>query len=326
MPPRLRPLLLVFAAAFLSVTGGVRAQPMADFMREPPAEKIVYATRDGQALLLHTFRPRAATPGERRPAIVWIHGGAWVGGTTDGFMPHARYFAARGLVAFNITYRLARPGGSSVADCIRDCRSALRYIRAHAAELGVDPARIAVAGDSAGGHLAAALGLLPEFNHPDDDTRISGRPDAMLLYNPVLDLTEADWIRYAVGGPALADRKSPRPSDAASLATARALSPVFHVTADAPPALLLHGTADKIVPIAQADRFAAAARTVGLRCDYERIPDLGHAFVIAAYKWPEPVVVDAVRRADRFLASLGWLTGEPTLVVSPQPAWTPLPR
>ncbi len=310
----------------LALTASVRAQPMADFMREPAPENIVYATRDGQALLLHSFRPREVPPGERRPAIIWIHGGAWVGGTTDGFMPHARYFAARGLVAFNITYRLARPTGPIVADCVRDCRSALRYIRAHAAALGVDPQRIAVAGDSAGGHLAAALGLLPDFNHPDDDTRISGRPDAMLLYNPVLDLTEADWIRYAVGGPALADRKSPRPADTASLATARALSPVFHVTSDAPPALLLHGTADKIVPISQADRFAAAAQQAGVRCDYERLPDLGHAFVIAGYKWPEPVVVDAVRRADRFLVSLGWLRGEPTLAVSPQPAWTPLPR
>jgi acetyl esterase/lipase len=299
---------------------------MADFMRAPAAEKIVYATRDGRDLRLELFRPADAASGQSRPAILWIHGGAWVGGTTEGFQPLARYFAARGMVAFTITYRLARPGGPTVADAVRDCRSALRYVRAHAAALGVDPGRIAVAGDSAGGHLAAALGTLPDLSHPDDDLRVSGRPDAMLLYNPIVDLTEADWIRYAVGGEALANRRSPRPSDDASLATARTVSPLFHVAPGQPPALLLHGLEDKIVPIAQADRFAAAAHAAGNRCDYQRLPDLGHAFVIAGYKWPESVVVDAVRRADRFLSSLGWLAGEPTLTVSTSPAWTPLPR
>jgi acetyl esterase/lipase len=318
--------LLTYPAAAAALTLPAHAQPMADFMRTPPAQEIIYATRDGQPLVLHTFRPTGPAPGERRPAIVWIHGGAWVGGTTDGFMPHARYFARRGLVAFNLTYRLVRPGETTIADCIRDCRSALRYLRTHAAELGLDPKRIAVAGDSAGAHLAAALGTLPGFDHPDDDLRFSGRPDAMLLYNPIVDLTEGEWLRYAVAGDALANRKSPLPSDATSLARARALSPLFHVAADQPPALLMHGRADKIVPVAQAERFAAATTALGNRCDLICPPDLGHAFVIAGYKWPEPVVVDAVRAADRFLASLDWLTGDPTLTVSPTPAWKPLPR
>lgn len=323
---RVHPGIFLCTLATLGLAAVASAQPMADFMRDPAPERIVYAVRDGQELVMHTFRPRTVAAGERRPAILWIHGGAWVGGTTDGFMPHARYFAHRGLVAFNLTYRLARPVGPTVADCVRDCRSALRYVRERAAALGVDPTRIAVAGDSAGGHLAAALDLLPDFQHPDDNVAVSGHPNAMLLYNPVLDLTENDWIRYAVGGRALADRQSARPTDAASLAVARALSPLHHIAPGAPPTLLVHATGDKIVPIAQADRFAAASRAAGNRCDYERLPDLGHAFVIAGYKWPEPVVVDAVRLADRFLGSLGWLHGEPTLSVSATPAWTPLPR
>jgi acetyl esterase/lipase len=314
------------ATAGLLLAASAAARPMSAYLDQPGPERHVYAVRDDRELVLHVFRPAAAAADERRPALVWIHGGAWVGGTVDGFLPHARYFADRGVVGFVITYRLVRPDGPGIADAIADCRSALRHVRAHAERFGVDPARVAVAGDSAGGHLAAALGTLAGYDHPEDDTAVSGRPDAMILYNPVLDLTEDDWVRYAVGGVALADRRSPRPADAASLARARALSPLHHVAPGLPPAIVLHGRADRIVPVSQAERFATALQAAGNRCGLVTPPDLGHAFVIARYKWPEPVVVEAVREADRFLASLGWIAGEPTLAVSPEPAWTPLPR
>ena len=239
-------------------------------------------------------------------------------------MPLARYFAARGLVAFNITYRLAKPGAVTVADCVADCRSALRYVRAHAAALGLDPARIAVAGDSAGGHLAATLGTDTGPSHPDDAPDVSGRADALLLFNPIVDMTEADWIRYAVGGPALADKKNtPRPAAPEDIALARSLSPLFHVAPGQPPALLMHGRADRIVPLSQAELFADAYRVAGNRIDFTVVEGgVGHAFVIPGYKWPESVVVEAVRAADAFLASLGWLSGEPTLTVSSPPAWS----
>jgi acetyl esterase/lipase len=312
-------------AALLAATASVAA-PLADFMSAPAPESLVYAERSGRPLHAHVFRPADLPPGEARPAIVWIHGGAWIGGNPDGFMPHARYFASRGLVGVNLTYRLAKPGETTLADCIADVRSALRYLRAHASTLGLDPARIAVAGDSAGGHLAAALATLPDYQHPSDDLSFSGRPDALILYNPVLDLTQDDWIRFAVGGPALADRKkTPRPVHAYALDLARSLSPVFHVSADLPPTLLLHPRHDRVVPVSQAERFAAAALAAGARCELvtPEDPVIGHAFVIAGWKHPEPVVVEAIHAADRFLASLGWLAGEPTLEVSDPPAFTP---
>ena len=217
-----------------------------------------------------------------------IHGGGWTSGTPPFFFPHCRYFASRGAVAFSIQYRLADEKRSNLADCLADARAALRFIRANAERFGIDPERIAVVGDSAGGHLAACLGTIP-----DPAEGVSSRPNAMLLYNPVLDLTTLDWTQ-----------KLP---DAASL------SPMLHVEGGQPPTLLMHGTEDKSVPVEQARRFAAAMAKAGNRCDLVILDGIAHAFVLAGYTAPESTVVEAIRAGDRFLASLGYLDGEPTL-------------
>jgi acetyl esterase len=300
------------------------AMLMSELTTQPPPQERIYKTVSGERLKLFYFTPTNFPAGENFPAVVWIHGGAWVGGTTDGFMPHARYCAARGAVGFNITYRLAKPDGPTVADCVADCKSAIRYIRAHAAELGVDPKRIAVAGDSAGGHLAGALGTLAGFDDPADDLKISARPDAMILFNPIVDMTEGDWIRFAVGGEVLANKKLSFLPTEENVERARSLSPVFHVHSNQPPTLLLHGLADKVVPPSQAERFTAAMKQAGNRCDLVLLPKTGHAFAVALWKSPELVVVESLRTTDRFLTSLGWFSGEPTLEVSKEPAWIPI--
>jgi acetyl esterase/lipase len=313
------------ALVWLSLAVTAPAVTIRELLAGPPAREIVYKQVAEGPLKLHAFLPARSGPDERRPAIVWIHGGAWVGGTLEGFMPHARYMAERGLVAFNLEYRLLKPAGPTMAECIADCQSAIRYLRVHAAELGIDPARIAVAGDSAGGHLTAALGTLGDFGDPAEAPGISARPDVMILLNPVLDLTEDDWIRYAVGGPALADRTQPRPHGPADLARARALSPIFHAHAGVPPSLLLHGLDDKIVPVSQARRFAEALAQAGVRCDLRLLEKQGHAFGIAYWRAPEPTVVETLRTIDAYLTTLGYVAGPPTLSLSAEPAWVPKP-
>jgi len=305
------------------------ALTMRELVQGPPPAEIAYKSVGGETLKLYTFLPArdgdAAASG-KVPAVIWIHGGAWIGGTTDGFMPHARYCAARGMAAFNITYRLARPEGPSVAECVADCKSAVRYVRAHAAEWGVDPHRIAVAGDSAGGHLAAALGTIEALDDAADDRNISARPDAMILFNPIVDMSEGAWLRFAVGGEALAHPKKLPERSPENLARAESLSPLAHVRPGLPPALLMHGLADKVVTPEQARRFANAMKEAGNRCDLVLLENIGHAFIVAGYKSPESVVVEALRAADRFLASLGYVQGEPTVTVSEgEPAWVPLP-
>ena len=274
---------------------------------------------------LYCFPPADLKPGDKRAAVILIHGGAWIAGSADVFFAHARYFAARGAVAFSINYRLVTASGPSVGDCLADCKSAVRYIRTHASELGVDPEKIAVLGDSAGGHLAAALGTVEGFDAPNDDKKRSGVPNAMILCNPIVDMTEADWPKFIIRGKAL-DRHA-TPADKVMTEPqrelARHLSPLFNVRPGQPPALMMHGLNDHVVSPDQARKFAAAMEQAKNRCDLVLIEGAGHAFIIAGYSAPEAMVVDAIRRADKFLISLGWLSGEPTLEVSNPPAWPP---
>jgi acetyl esterase/lipase len=150
----------VFWTAFLALVTGhaasageITVAQLKDLRREP--REIVYKTADNVKLQVHVYTAEGRAPGEKRPAILMIHGGGW--GSPGPFLtaPHCRYFALRGLVAVNVEYRLVKKGSAvRIADCVADCRDALRMVRQKAAGLGIDPERIAVAGDSAGGHLA----------------------------------------------------------------------------------------------------------------------------------------------------------------------------
>ena len=248
------------------------------------------------------------------------------GGECGSFFPHARYFASRGAVAVSANYRLATADGTGLPECLRDCKAAVRYVRAHAGEWGIDPHRIAVLGDSAGGHLAAALGTVGGF----DDLPVAGAtgldavPDAMILCNPIVDLTDGDWPKYVIRGAALDKHAAPETwvMNDAQRALARQLSPVFQVKAGAPPTLLMHGLDDHVVDPAQARRFAEAMKIAGNRCELVLIEGARHAFIMPRYTAPEATVVSAIRRADEFLIALGWLPGTPTLEVSDPPAWT----
>ena len=249
-----------------------------------PDARIVYAEPEGGDLELHVFRPAGWKPSDERPAIVFFFGGGWTGGAPPQFYPHARHFADRGLVAISAQYRTKTSHGVDPFACIADGKAAIRWVREHAAALGVDPARVVAGGGSAGGHVAASTAFLEDPAGGDED---AARPVALMLFNPVIDTTEKGYGAEKVAG---------RELDA---------SPVHRVRPGAPPTIIFHGTADTTVPFENVERFERLMREAGNRCELVRYEGEKHGFFNYARN-PE-IYADTIEKADDFLESLGLL-------------------
>ncbi|MBN2310455.1 MAG: alpha/beta hydrolase fold domain-containing protein [Candidatus Hydrogenedentes bacterium] len=255
----------------------------------PPAPDrcVVYKTVDGITLQLHVFEPSAAAANAPRPAIVFFFGGGWQNGSPKQFYPHCRHFAERGMVAMAAEYRIKNTHGTTPVECVKDGKSAVRWIRAHARELGVDPERIAAGGGSAGGHVAACTGIIAGFEEAGEDTAVSSVPDALVLFNPVYDTVNLERLAERFG------------------AHVEALSPSHHVAPGAPPAIAFHGTGDATVPFAQAERFRDLMTGAGNTCKLIGFEGKPHGF-FNYHKDPE-ACAETLRAADAFLVEQGFL-------------------
>ncbi|MFP5039910.1 alpha/beta hydrolase [Parasediminibacterium sp. JCM 36343] len=287
-------------------------------------QELVYKQTKDTTLKIYYTKPAGAKPGKKYPAVVWIHGGGWTAGTAETFFPHAKYFAFRGTVGISIEYRLVKYGGSSLADCFTDCKSAIRYIREHAAELNIDPDKIIVMGDSAGGHLAAALGTIDGFDDAADNLGFSAKPNAMVLFNPGVDMTLPPHVITVIKNRVVVSKDM---NQNLALLTdddkkmMRSLSPVFNVHPHQPPTLVLHGLDDKVILPEQSIRFADSMKAAGNNCQIILLEKTRHAFVVPKYTASEATVVNAITEADLFLIKLGYLKGQPQLRVSKDGAW-----
>ncbi|MBN1442273.1 MAG: alpha/beta hydrolase fold domain-containing protein, partial [Planctomycetes bacterium] len=256
-----------------------------------PDREIAYKRVGDVELRLHAFEPEGHRASDRRPAIVFFFGGGWVGGSPSQFYPQAAHLASRGMLAFCAEYRVASRHETTPFDCVRDGKSAIRWVRAHAAELGADPARIAAGGGSAGGHVAAAAAAVPGLEEEGEDRGVSPRPDALVLFNPVYDNGPDGW-----GHAKVKDRW-------------REISPLHNIREGMPPAIVFLGTQDRLIPVETARRFQARMREVGSRSELVLFEGAGHGFFNhgrgdgSAYR-------DTVRAMDRFLESLGYLASD----------------
>jgi len=256
-------------------------------------KKVVYKKIDSVELSLHFFFPEKYATTDQNTSIVFFHGGGWQGGASSQFYNQCKYFASRGIVAISVQYRTEQANNTGPTACVKDGKSALRWIRSHASDYGIDPNMIAAGGGSAGGHVAAASAVLLDYNEASDDITVSSVPNALVLFNPVAhngpegygyDRVKEYWQKF---------------------------SPYHNLQKGTPPTLIMLGTKDKLFTSDQAKQYKQKMENLGNRCDLILYEGQDHAFFNLDIN--EEMHFQTMKDADIFLASLGFLKGAPTV-------------
>ncbi|MFN0125677.1 MAG: alpha/beta hydrolase [Verrucomicrobiales bacterium] len=267
------------------------------------ANGYVYKEVGGHELAAWVFTPPDHSAASAAPVVLFFFSSAWESGLVSQFAPHCLHFAHRGMVAITVEYRTASAHGAGPLQAMADARSAVRWVRRHATELGIDPAKVIGAGGSAGAHaiLTAAMLREKEYDEPSDPSDQSCVPDALILFDPVVD----------VGDPRPGGKFGPNRFPSAH--AARQASPLRRVRGKLPPMLLLHGTADRLLPFETTRSFVRRMRRWFRRNDCRLVPfeGCGHSFFNFNV---DPRFFEAtLQAADQFLVDRGFLKPpEPT--------------
>ena len=250
---------------------------------------VVYSRGEDYRLLCDIYKPEGKGP---FPAVIAIHGGAWRHGSKFQMLRHAWKLASAGYVVIAINYRLS-PENKFPAQ-IHDCKQAVRWTRAKAQKLNVDPEKIAVFGYSAGGHLGAMLGttdaqsgLEGEISKPFAE--FSSRVQCVVIGGAPC---EFGWIK----SDALVDWLGHSPGDAPDLY--RLAAPLTYVTKDDPPTIFFHGSKDIVVPPCSSKMLYDELKKNGVDCRYHTIEGKGHFATFSDTTWLD----DAIAFMDEKLA------------------------
>lgn len=251
--------------------------------------QILYKQIETTKLYLEIRYPDNFNKINEYPAMVFFFGGGWISGNRYQFLHHAEYFAKRGIVCFLVDYRTESKNMTPPIESLKDAKSAIRFIRKNASEFGIDPSKIIASGGSAGGHLAAATALITDFNENTDDLSVSCVPNALVLFNPVIDNGPGGYGYERIGD------------------QYKNFSPLHNIRKGAPPTIIFLGTNDKLIPEATAEYYKAVMEKVGSKCELKLYDGQAHGFF--NYKNFE-YYKRTLEQADRFLLSLGYLREE----------------
>ncbi len=258
----------------------------------PVGKSYVYKQFAGQPRKMEIYFPPNHDPAKAKvPGMILFHGGAWLGGSLDEFRGTCAYFASRGLVCATVDYQMLKmskveasklpAGDSHKRVCIVDAKSAIRWFKQHAAELGVDPARIINGGSSAGGHISALATMNAGPSDPADPKDIDTSVIAYLWINPAFHPT---------------DSKAPE------------TDLMQHLKPNLPPTIVFFGEKDgykKYWDIAHAKWKSLGTTSIELQI----APGQDHGFCSHFPDWNTVTMI----AMDRFLVKHGLLSGEPTL-------------
>ncbi|MCC9658653.1 alpha/beta hydrolase fold domain-containing protein [Rhodopirellula halodulae] len=228
---------------------------------------VVFGQGGGRDLTMHIVLPEKPRS-EPSPLMVWIHGGGWMGGTKDGGVNQLARWVANGYVGATIEYRLT--GEAPFPAQIEDCKCAIRFLRAHADEYGIDSERIGVAGSSAGGHLVALLGTSGDVKEFEGT---GGWQDQSSTVQAVVDLYGPTDFEAFVTEPGYEAHNRDGSPESKLLgggevlpnqAGIKKVNPITYIDANDPPFLIIHGTADPVVPMNQSQKLHAALETANV--------------------------------------------------------------
>jgi acetyl esterase/lipase len=249
----------------------------------------VYKTVDGISLEMTMYKPQVSST-LKLSAIVFFFGGGWVSGDPDQFQFQAEYLASRGMVAFCPDYRTKSRHSTTPFESVKDAKSAIRYLKIHGEELGIDVNKIVASGGSAGGHLAACTAVIENVNETTDDLTFTSVPMALVLFNPVVDTGKKGY-----GQEKLAGREFE-------------LSPVHHITPNVPVTLIMHGNADTTVPYENVHRFSYLMKQQGNKCTLVGYKKQVHGFF--NYSKSPKYFKKTLKETESFLEEQNLLRGE----------------
>jgi acetyl esterase len=248
----------------------------------PVQRNVVYSTVERVSLTLDIFYPPQWST--MRPAVILVHGGAWVGGDKSNMAELASHLAANGFVAIPINYRLA--SSTPWPSEFTDVQNAIRFIRGRAAQAGIDPNRIGILGDSAGGNLAA-LAAMNRSGSWTTDARVR----SVVSFSGIYDLTTVGsqlqpqdaWVASSVesyvGCPVTSSSKKCRTAYTSA-------SPVYQIDRSDPP-VLMFDSRDEFIPTEQADAMAAALTAAGVPVTRTIFEGAEHGSALFSVGWDE---------------------------------------
>lgn len=216
------------------------------------ALKIKYKSTAQGDLFLYLLRPQNKK--KMLPAIIYFFGGGWVTGDVEYQIPHAAWFRDKGIIAITADYRIKSKHGTTPMEAISDAKSAVRFVRSHAGELGIDPNRIIVGGGSAGGHLAVCT-MIQGGDETSEDLHVSSKANALVLHNPVLGVGFGQDFFKA------------HPE----------FLPINQVKSGWPPTVISCGTKDRTTPFAGAEKFTELMKNAGNVCVLIPVKDADHS-------------------------------------------------
>jgi acetyl esterase len=228
-----------------------------------------------------------------KSVIAFFFSSGWDNGQVSQFAPHCVYFAARGMVAVAFDYRVSARHQTSPVESMADARSAMRWLRLNASELGINPGKIVGAGGSGGAHIIASAAMLKNFDEAGEDQAISCAPNALALFNPILDTSKKGFGFDRFPDPEMAKR--------ANLAVAYAPG--------LPPSVIFHGTHDRVVPYEASVDFAKRMKKKKNVCELMTYEGQGHGFF--NFNVSFDMYQSTLNVLDDFLVGQGFIEADP---------------